>query len=84
MKNYKNKGMGIIYGFGVILFHAIGHWLTVQYKQDEGFHQFVINFKNAIFSYFNSNIPLEVTIGISSFMIVMIIISGFWKYNDQN
>lgn len=82
MNKFKNKGMGIIYGFAIILFHAVGHWLTIQYKYDESFHQFVINLKNAVFSYFNSNIPLEVTIGISGFMFIMMIISSFWKYSE--
>lgn len=82
MKNYKNKGMGIVYGLLIILFHAVGHWLTVQYNCDKGFHQFVIIFKDMVFSYFNSNIPLDITIGISAIMIIMSIISGIWKYND--
>lgn len=82
MKNYKNKGLGIVYGFAIIFFHAIGHWLTEQYMHDEGFHQFVVNLKNAIFSYFNSNIPLEVTIWVAGFMFVMMLISSFWKYSE--
>ena len=82
MKNYENKGAGIFYGFGIILFHAVGHWLTVQYQCDAGFKHFVINFKNMVFSYFNSNIPLKVTIVVSAVIMVMIVISGFWKYND--
>ena len=82
MNKFKNKGMGVIHGFAIILFHAVGHWLTIQYKYDESFHQFVINLKNVIFSYFNSNIPLEVTIGITGFMFIMMIISSFWKYSE--
>lgn len=82
MNKFKNRGMGIIYGFGIILFHAVGHWLTVQYQCDAGFKQFVINFKNMVFSYFNSNIPLKVTIGVSAFMFIMMLVSAVWKYND--
>lgn len=81
MKNFKHKGMGIVYGFLIIFVHAIGHWLTEQYIHDESFHQFVINLKNTIFSYFNSNIPLEVTIGVAGFMFVMMLVSSFWKYD---
>ena len=82
MKYNKNKGLGYIYGFIVILFHAVGHWMTDQYQYDAGFHKFVINLKDTIFSYFNSSIPLKVTIGLTAFMLVMSIVSTFWKYND--
>ncbi len=82
MKYSKNKGMGFLYGFAIILFHAVGHWLTMQYKYDESFHQFVINLKNAVFNYFNSDIPLGITIGVSGFMFVMMLISSVWKYSE--
>ena len=82
MKYNKNKGLGYIYGFIVILFHAVGHWMTDQYQYDAGFHKIVINLKDTIFSYFNSSIPLKVTIGLTAFMLVMSIVSTFWKYND--
>lgn len=82
MKYSKNKGLGYIYGFVVILFHAVGHWMTEQYRYDAGFHDFVINLKSTIFSYFNSSIPLKVTIGLTAFMLLMSIVSTFWKYSD--
>ena len=82
MKKFKNKGMGFICGFGIILFHAVGHWLTEQYQYDEGFHRFIVDVKSAIFHYFNSGIPLKITIGVSAFMVVMSIVSAFWRYND--
>lgn len=82
MKNYKNKGMGIFYGFLIIFINAIGHWLTVQYQEDKGFKDFVVSLKNMVFNYFNSSIPLKVTITISAVILVMMIVSGFWHYSD--
>lgn len=81
MNKFKNKGMGIVYSFVVIFIHAIGHWLTEEYIHDVAFHKIVVNFKSMVFNYFNSSIPLEVTIFVSAVMIVMMFVSAFWKYN---
>ena len=82
MKNYKNKGMGIFYGFLIIFINAIGHWVTVQYQDDSGFRRFIDSLKNMVFNYFNSSIPLKVTISVSAVILIMMIISGFWHYGD--
>ena len=81
MNKFKNKGMGIVYSFVVIFVHAIGHWLTEEYMHDVEFHKFVVNFKSMVFNYFNSSIPLKVTIFVSAFMLFMIIVSCVWKYD---
>lgn len=81
MKNYKNKGMGFVWGFAIIFIHAIGHWLTEQYQYDASFHKFIVDFKSMVFNYFNSGIPLKVTIFVSAFMLIMLLVSCVWKYD---
>lgn len=82
MKQYKNKGVGVFYGFLIIFVNAIGHWLTVQYQEDKGFKDFIVSFKDMVFNYFNSSMPLKVTISVSAVILIMMIVSSFWRYND--